>query len=248
VYQPIVYDQNPHPVAYESLLRWNHHELGPVPPLDIITTAEQTGLIESLTLWIIARVAADAARIRSVTRGAPIQPSLAINLSFSQLEIPGIRQVLLANAARYDIAPEALTIEVTETKLINASDAAADAIADLADAGFTLALDDFGTGYSSLEYLTRLPFASLKIDRAIVSRVADNPSARRIVGAIHTMCSDLGMAVIAEGVETADELEQCRALGLTEFQGYHLGRPAPLERWLDLYRGAGAVGVTSSPS
>jgi diguanylate cyclase (GGDEF)-like protein/PAS domain S-box-containing protein len=235
-YQPIV--QLPFtpgaPRYAEALLRWNHPVRGAVPPAHFIPAAETSGLILEIGDWILEEAAAQALRWRE--RGHP-QMRIGINTSpiqfRNQLDRPGDWAGHLQSIG---LAPDGLVLEITEGLLIENDDAVAALVRKLKEAGFRIALDDFGTGYASLAYLHRYPIDAVKIDRSFVMGLGEDPRALALCRAIVTMTHELGMHVVAEGVETAEQAELLTAMGCDWAQGYYFGRPvgaAEFEaRWL----------------
>lgn len=226
--QPIMDLRNGRIVAAESLSRWNDPDLGRVPPDRFIPMAERTGLISGLTRWNIntsLRHAAEARRIDATLE-------IAINLSPRVFGEPGLVEHLASTAAVWDIPPNAVTLEVTETALMADPESSERLLGRLCDAGFGVAFDDFGTGYSSLAYLKRFPATELKIDRAFIKDLPRDPRALPLVGAIIELGHQLDLLVVAEGVEDAESLELLEQAGCDRAQGYFIERPQPVEEFL----------------
>ncbi|RJQ83509.1 sensor domain-containing protein [Amycolatopsis panacis] len=221
-YQPVVDLRTGEMVAVEALLRWTHPKHGAISPAEFIPLAEESELINILGKFILQDTARELAAQRT-EHGLGL--SLKVNLSVRQLDdphlIPAVRDVLSTTG----LPPEALTLEVTESALMRDASAAAEVLTALRSLGVLLAIDDFGTGYSSLAQLRRLTLDTLKIDRSFITGIADSRDAAAIVASIIAMAHAVGLTVVAEGVETADELELLRELGCDQAQGYHLGRP-----------------------
>jgi diguanylate cyclase (GGDEF)-like protein/PAS domain S-box-containing protein len=219
-YQPIVRLDTGRISGAEALLRWNHPGRGLVPPGLFIPVAEETGLIDKLGLWVLR----DACRAQVAWSAHEMK--VAVNLSPRQLYDPHLAQrvadILAATGARADH----LVLEVTESALID-DRVAAPALAALKELGAALALDDFGTGYSSLTSLRRYPFDTIKIDRSFVAEIGRSTQDMAIVQHVIHLAHDLGMRVVAEGVETAQQLDMLAEAGADVAQGYFLGRPAP---------------------
>jgi diguanylate cyclase (GGDEF)-like protein/PAS domain S-box-containing protein len=219
-YQPVVHLATGRVSAAEALLRWQHPTRGLVPPGLFIPVAEETGLIDRLGLWVLDHAC------RQQVAWADHDVTVEVNLSPRQLfdpELPRrVADVLTRTGARAD----RLMLEVTESALID-DRVARSALAALEDLGVGLALDDFGTGFSSLTSLRRYPFDTVKIDRSFVAEITGNPRDRSIVRNIINLAHDLGMKIVAEGVETAEQLSVLTDIGADAAQGYHLGRPAP---------------------
>jgi predicted signal transduction protein with EAL and GGDEF domain len=222
----------------EALLRWHHPQLGQLSPAVFIPLAEETGLIHALGAWVIGEA---CAHIRAWDRdGVAFGGRLAINVSAWQLNHPRFAEQLEAQVHAAGIEPARLTLELTESALLHDFDSALDTLNQLAGAGFHLALDDFGTGYSSLSYLQRLPLDVLKVDRAFVSELqpgSANPLASFIVDVAHR----LGIAAVAEGVETVPQRLTRERLGCDGLQGYLVCRPLDepsFRQWLAAHRQA----------
>jgi diguanylate cyclase (GGDEF)-like protein len=222
-FQPQV-DMQGRLVGAEALLRWHHPILGSVPPDTFIPIAEETGLIHILGSWVIEQ---SCRYIRDwQQRGIDFGGRLAVNVSAWQLAHPQFVRRLEEQVHEAGIDPSMLTLELTESALINDFDSALATLRRLSDIGFRLALDDFGTGYSSLAYLQQLPLEELKIDRSFVSSL--EPSIPQpLVGFIIDVGKRLGMTTIAEGVETRQQQLMLEQLGCECLQGYLICRPMP---------------------
>jgi EAL domain-containing protein (putative c-di-GMP-specific phosphodiesterase class I) len=220
LYQPIVDLVDHGVVGFEALVRWSHPERGLLGPGSFIALAEETGLIVDLGEWVLQEAARTvAAWDLPSTR----ELSLSVNVSSRQLSSAG----LLASvaAARAAIWPTALCLELTESTLMDDTVTVRDMIERLTSAGTSLSIDDFGTGYSSLSYLTRLPVTTLKIDQSFVSALGVIAQAQTVAAAILSLATQLGLKVIAEGVETADQERLLVALGCRTAQGFLFHRP-----------------------
>ncbi|MEI7037735.1 putative bifunctional diguanylate cyclase/phosphodiesterase [Fulvimonas yonginensis] len=230
-FQPLVSRQGDL-LGAEALLRWRHPQLGELSPSVFIPLAEETGLIHALGAWVIREA---CAHIRAWDRdGVAFGDRLAVNVSAWQLAQPQFAAQLEAEVRGAGVEPSRLTLELTESALLQDFDSALDTLRQLAAAGFRLALDDFGTGYSSLSYLQRLPLDVLKIDRAFVSEL--HPSASTpLAGFIIDVAHRLGVAAVAEGVETVAQRLALERLGCDGLQGYLICRPvdeAGFRQWL----------------
>lgn len=230
-YQPQVCLRTGKVVGVESLVRWRHSELGLLPPADFVPLAERTGLIGALT----GRVLDDGiAKARAwELRGRPLV--VAVNVSVRDVLDPELPCVVGAAVSAAGLRPELLRLEITETQLLSDLDLALRNLQALARLGVRLALDDFGAGYASLGYLRRLPIDQLKIDRSLVAEMAHDNKSASIVKAALILGTDLGLEVIAEGVEDDAIRERLVALGYGLGQGYGLARPmaeAELAAWL----------------
>jgi diguanylate cyclase (GGDEF)-like protein len=227
-YQPIVALGNGDLAGFEALIRWRHPQRGDVPPGEFIPIAEESGQILSIGHWVLEQAAEQAViwRGRGGTSGEPL--TVAVNLSARQLSRGDLPEEVGAVLAAAGLEPERLLIEITESMLMENTQATLATLRALRELGVRLVLDDFGTGYSSLSYLERFPIDALKIDRSFVAGL-DSGGSAAIVTAIVSMAHSLGMTVTAEGVETEDQLEQLRRLGCEYAQGFFFGRPAPPE-------------------
>jgi diguanylate cyclase (GGDEF)-like protein/PAS domain S-box-containing protein len=206
----------------EALIRWNDPDTGMVPPLRFIHILEETGMIFEVGRWALRQALADQQRWRG--KGLTV-PRVAVNVSARQLRDPHfVRDVQLALASQEGLMP-ALELEITESLLMEDIERNIERLKTLRDLGVTIAMDDFGTGYSSLNYLARLPMDTLKIDRSFVLGMAQSPVNWTIVSTIISLAHSLGLKVVAEGVETEEQLHLLRLLKCDEMQGFLLGRP-----------------------
>ena len=232
-YQPMVDLGSGALVCAEALVRWQHSELGLVPPAQFIALAEETGLINPLGKWVLRSACACAKQWQS-DRERPLR--LAVNLSGKQFGdhrlVASIQEVL----AETGLDPTLLELEITENTVMQNTDNAVSMISELKRLGIHVSVDDFGTGYSSLSYLKRLPLDALKIDRSFVGNVPADPDDSAIVKAIVAMAHSLRLGVVAEGVETADQIRFLREQSCDIVQGYYLGRPMPQDQFAALVR------------
>jgi diguanylate cyclase (GGDEF)-like protein len=224
-YQPIVDLGSGTVTGAEALIRWQHPTRGLVPPVEFLPVAEASGLI----LPIGDRVLEQAcAQLRQWDVGERPEPfMLSINVSNRQFWLGGLAHDVATALAAHGLPASSLAIEITEGVIMHDVKLASNTLADLHALGVQVHIDDFGTGYSSLEALHDLTLDALKIDRSFVSRLTDNPRSRELVRTIVKMGLNLGLDVIAEGIETTRELELVRELGCTHGQGYLFSRPAP---------------------
>ncbi|MEQ9501606.1 MAG: EAL domain-containing protein [Deltaproteobacteria bacterium] len=222
----------------EALLRWIDPELGFVSPADFIPVAEEAGLITRIDKWVLERSCEEAVRWRSL--GLP-NLCMAVNISAEQFSEPGFVDVVRSTLERTGLPPELLELELTERTLMNDSAAAVEILGNLRALGCRIALDDFGTGFSSLSYLTRFSVDTLKIDRAFITDVQEHADRGAIVRAIIAMSKSLRIQVVAEGVETAEELAFLGELECDLVQGYYFAKPLPSDDFLD-YSGARLAG------
>ena len=230
-YQPRIDLRSMEPVGMEALIRWNHPERGRVPPQQFIAIAEETGLIAAIGHWVLLEACAQTRRLID-EYGRPIRVS--VNVSARQLAQPGFGAEVRDVLARTGLPPSCLELELTESALIEDIEHTASMLRELKKLGLVLAVDDFGTGYSSLAYLRRFPIDVLKLDRSFVLQQDDTITAFEFVKAFVGMAHALNMAVVAEGVETAEVLDFLCAAECDEAQGYYLARPAPLDAVRDL--------------
>ena len=215
----------------EALVRWEHPQRGLVPPLEFIPFAEQTGFIRQLTLWMFDA----AARLQAPLQALGLQ-RVSINLSTRDLldiDLPAKLDELLI---RHRAVASGFCLEITESAIMDDPERAEATLNRLAQRGFKLSIDDFGTGYSSLAYLKRLPVDELKIDKSFVMGMEHSDDDLKIVRSTIDLAHNLGLSVVAEGVENAAILEQLSQLGCDEAQGYHLSRPLPVDGFIDWAR------------
>jgi len=222
-YQPIVATGNGRVTGVEALLRWEHPTHGAVPPSTMIPLAEQSGQIGTIGRWILARACADQHAWNAEVHRP--QVAMSVNVSALQLMARGFVNSVGAILATTNVAPELLTLEVTENVFVQDSDRALVVLRGLKDLGVSIALDDFGTGYSSLSYLKQFPVDIVKIDRCFITDIHTNPTSLHIVGAVVDLAHGLGLKVVAEGVETSEQHEQAFSLGCDYCQGFYFQRP-----------------------
>lgn len=223
-YQPIVSLADVRLVSFEALSRWKHPELGVVEPVEFIRVAEETGLIVALGDWVLNEACAQMRRWHDSFPNWHAL-SISVNVSAKQLQdehfVTGVRETL----ARSGLSGEHLRIEITESVLMHDPVEAAAILRELRGMGIRLDMDDFGTGYSSLAYLHQFPLDALKIDRSFVSGLGSGVAYPEIVQTVIALARQLGLEVIAEGVESDEQERQLLALGCTYGQGYHFARP-----------------------
>lgn len=223
-YQPVINLMTGTITGVEALVRWQHPKRGLVPPLDFIPLAEESGIIMALGEWVLAEACRQAGKW---VDGDGKQLKLAVNLSPRQLNFKDIVTRVAALLETNVIAASALTLEVTESVLMQNPEMATKTLRALSDLGVKIAVDDFGTGYSSLAYLKQFPIDFIKIDRAFVQGVPGNENDSAIVQTIIAMAHQLGIHLIAEGIETAEQAECLKRWGCEEAQGYLFSRPIP---------------------
>ncbi|MBK9155348.1 MAG: PAS domain S-box protein [Chloracidobacterium sp.] len=222
LYQPIIDLTTGATREFEALIRWNHPRYGRVGPDDFVGAAEESGLIIPIGNWIINEACEQASKWQSMTAG---EISISVNLSAKQLLHPSLAGQVKAVLAQSQLKASQLKIEVTESTVMEHSDRSMSVLSELSDLGISLSTDDFGTGYSSLSYLQRFPFDRLKIDRSFVDEMGKNDKCAAIVKTILMLGENLGIEVVAEGIETEQQLRSLRELGCRFGQGYLFSRP-----------------------
>lgn len=222
-YQPQISLSNHHLIGFEALLRWNHPTRGQISPLEFIPLAEESGLIEAIGNWVMSEACSQTRDW--IAAGFPLQ-SIAVNCSMRQLQSPelllaGVKAALQASG----LPPQVLELEITESVLATDVESKIALLDQIRAIGVRIAIDDFGTGYSSLSYLKRMPIDKLKIDRSFVSDIDVNENDRAIASTIIALGHALKLKIVAEGVETAEQLEVLDAMACDEAQGYFWARP-----------------------
>jgi predicted signal transduction protein with EAL and GGDEF domain len=220
-YQPIVELGTGRISGLEALVRWDHPELGIVPPSEFMPIAEESGLIVPIGTGVMREAASWLQEMNGVA--APL--TLAVNLSPRQLVEPDILESIESVLEDSALEPERLVVDITESVLLSEAEAVVPLLADLRTRGVRVAVDDFGTGYSSLSYLRRLPIDLLKIDRAFVSGMTEAVEDVVVAEAVVKLAGALGFSTIAEGIETPEQARELQALGSTFGQGYLYGPP-----------------------
>jgi diguanylate cyclase (GGDEF)-like protein len=229
VYQPVVELDGGEVVAVEALVRWQHPERGLLEPMEFIPVAEDSGLIAALGDWVLAAACRDGAEWqRRYDRAEPLL--VCVNASPRQLADAAFPARVADVMARAGLAPGSLALEITESVLMEEAHAPVTVLAGLREYGLRLMLDDFGTGYSSLAYLKRFPLDVLKIDRSFVAGLGRDEDDAAIVAAVIEMARQLGLTVVAEGVERPEQLERLRDLGCDRVQGRLIAEPMPAAR------------------
>ncbi len=225
-YQPIVHIDTGAIAGFEALVRWQHPERGMLPPVEFITTAEETGLIVPLGRYVLEEACRQAATWADmhVTGG---QLRVSVNVSAKQLAQPGWSDEVAQVLAESELAPRQLVLEITESVLMDDTDRTAVRLEELRRLGVRIAIDDFGAGYSSLGYLRRLPVDILKIDKSFIDGVAEGPHESALARAVVKLASTLRLEAVAEGISTRKQLLQLRRLRCPYGQGYYFSRPQP---------------------
>ncbi|WP_210405988.1 EAL domain-containing protein [Micromonospora sp. MH33] len=228
-FQPIVDLATGTVRSAEALVRWRHPRLGVLPPARFLPLAEETGLILAIDRWVIH----EATRAAATWREQAPEVTVAVNIAAAHLRRPDLIATVTGAVGAAGLPPRALTLELTESALIEGSEAVLDRLTQLRDLGIRIAIDDFGTGYSSLSYLHRIPATELKIDRSFVSRLdADDARAYATVEMINRLAGAFDLAVVAEGVETRSQHAAVTAIGCLHGQGWRYGRPVALSELL----------------
>ncbi|MEE9494850.1 MAG: EAL domain-containing protein [Gammaproteobacteria bacterium] len=216
--------------SVEALVRWQHKVHGEVNPDEFIELAERTGLINPLTNWVVENAIQQAA----TWKNQGLNLNVAINISPSVLMDPLLHDTFTGLLAAYKVPAECIMLEITENALMEDRDRAVAVLDQFAKTGFSLAIDDFGTGYSSLAYINRLPVHELKIDKSFVQDMATNESNAVIVRATIDLAHNIGIKVVAEGVEDEATLHQLEELGCDVIQGYYISKPLTVENIPDM--------------
>jgi diguanylate cyclase (GGDEF)-like protein len=230
-YQPKVKLDSKTFYGFEALLRWNHPELGFVPPNDFIPIAEVTSLIHPLTAWVLEKSIAQCCLWHS----QGLNVSVAVNLSARNLLDENMPKLVRTLLQKYGLPASSLELEITESSIMSDPARALRVLQQLHDLGAQLSIDDFGTGYSSLAYLKKLPVQTLKIDYSFIRNMLEDRQDELIVESTIHLAHSLSLKVVAEGVENAALIERLSSMGCDEAQGYHIGRPMPLaqiDEWM----------------
>lgn len=223
-YQPVFSMPTGRMEGIEVLLRWQHPELGLISPQKFITLAEETGLIVPIGEWVLKTT---CLQIKTWLKQGYEVPRMAINLSIRQFRHKALLSDISRVLGESGINPNCLSFEITESMLAQNVDEAARILTQLNEMGLEIALDDFGTGYSSLSYLKRFPITTLKIDRSFVRDIATDPNDAAIIAAIIAMAGSLNMRVVAEGIETEEQLDFLKKQGCRHYQGFYFSKPIP---------------------
>ncbi len=234
LYYQVQVDQLARPFGAEVLIRWIHPERGMISPLDFIPLAEETGLILPIGEWVLDTACAqlEVWQKKKSTKNL----TLSVNVSAKQFSQADFVRQVQAKLSRYNVKPQHLKLELTESILLENVDNIVISMVALESIGVQFSLDDFGTGYSSLQYLKMLPLNQLKIDQSFVRDIVEDSNDRSIVGTIIAMAKNLGFEVIAEGVETEAQKELLLSKGCQHFQGYLFGKPMPIEQFGSLLK------------
>ena len=230
-YQPIVAVADRKIVGFEALIRWIRPEVGMVSPLDFVQTAERTGLIVPIGLWVLEQAGFILQRMRNAVRAATGQDRelfMTVNVSARQLRDLADVQAMCATIQACGVDPRHLKLEITENVLVEHADTALEALQRFRSLGVEIAIDDFGTGYSSLSYLHRYPVSTLKVDRSFTSSMFASEQSRKLMRSIIGLAQGLGLDVVAEGIEREEELALLEKMGCAHGQGYLFSKPVTL--------------------
>jgi EAL domain-containing protein (putative c-di-GMP-specific phosphodiesterase class I) len=215
-------------LGFEALVRWQHPEQGLLYPKDFIAIAEDAGLIVAIDFWVLLEA---CTRLRAWQEQFPIAMNLTmnVNLSAKQFTKPNLTSEIENILKQANLNNHNLKIEITESILIEKTSLAAQILGELSERNIQTCIDDFGTGYSSLSYLHRFPIHTLKIDQSFINQLDHNPEDGEIVKAIIVLGINLGLNVVAEGVETAEQLDRLKNYNCQAGQGYYLFKPLEAE-------------------
>jgi EAL domain-containing protein (putative c-di-GMP-specific phosphodiesterase class I) len=230
-YQPVADVASGQIVGAEALLRWDHPQRGRLEPDSFIPLAEETGLIVPVGEWVLREACLEA---KTWQDAGYLPIHIGVNLSARQLNHKGLVNLVTRVLDESGISPEWLQLEITEGDVMSNVEFIIGVLHRLRGMGVGISVDDFGTGYSSLSYLKRFPIDSVKIDRSFVRDLATDASDAAIVTTIIAMARNLNLRVVAEGVETEEQLEFLRRRGCDEFQGYLVSRPVPAQAFTRL--------------
>jgi EAL domain-containing protein (putative c-di-GMP-specific phosphodiesterase class I) len=233
-YQPQVKASSCELLGFEALARWRHPVRGLIPPGEFIPLAEETGLISALGEWVLRTACSEAARWTQ-----PLK--VAVNLSPREFQQGDLPELVFAILSETGLSPNRLEIEITETAIFADMSRALSILRRLKALGISIAMDDFGTGYASLATLQAFPFDKIKIDRSFVGQVETSPQAAVIVRAVLGLGRSLGIGVVAEGVETAEQMRFLVGENCEELQGYLFGKPQPIESFAEAVGGRQAA-------
>ncbi|MDN3560402.1 bifunctional diguanylate cyclase/phosphodiesterase [Vreelandella neptunia] len=242
-YQPQIHAPSGRVVGVEALIRWQHPERGNIPPSDFISLAEDTGQIIPISEWVLATACRDAQQLNGLGLG---DITMAVNISPMQFQRPGFLASIEQVLASSGLTPALLELELTEGVLMDSAEQAIQALKNLRALGVQIALDDFGTGFSSLSYLKRLPINRIKIDRSFVRDVITDRYDAAIIDGVVAMAGKMGLEVLVEGVETAEQFGYLQQHHCDYFQGYYFARPMPLSALYEFLHKPPAVVMSGS--
>jgi diguanylate cyclase (GGDEF)-like protein len=226
-YQPKIRLSDERVVGLEALLRWNHPEMGMVRPDRFIPIAEDTGMIVEIGAWVIDQACSDLVRLRDELSVTDLRVS--VNVSARQMRSESLVDTVARSLVEHQVPPSSLCLELTESILMENLDSVSTQLKMLRVYGTQVSIDDFGTGYSSLAYLSSLPVDELKIDRAFVKVLDEDPHAPDVIGAVVNLAKALDIRTVAEGTETRDQVDRLKSLGCEEAQGFFFAKPVSME-------------------
>jgi EAL domain-containing protein (putative c-di-GMP-specific phosphodiesterase class I) len=227
-YQPLVSLRTGRVTGLEALVRWEHPDRGVVPPADFLTVAEETGLIVPIGKWVLFEACRQIREWQAAhPRAEPL--TIGVNLSVKQFSQPDLIDQIRSALETTGASPASLRLEITESAIIDKGRVAISILSRIRELGVQVYLDDFGTGYSSLSYLHGLPIDAIKIDRAFVSSMDTDDKNLQLVRTILTLAQIVGVRAEAEGISTAEQLRELRALNCEQGQGYLFSAPIPRE-------------------
>jgi EAL domain-containing protein (putative c-di-GMP-specific phosphodiesterase class I) len=237
-YQPKVDARTGMVRSAEALIRWVHPERGTVSPVDFIPLAEECGLIGAIGTWVIREACRQARAWQDA--GVP-RLRISVNLAASQFRDSALVDTIRSALDDADLEARYLEVELTESAVMTNPEQSVMILEQLSAMGVLVSVDDFGTGYSSMSYLRRFPIDKLKIDRVFINEIVSRPEDASIVRAIVSLAHSLRLKVVAEGVETAEQLDFLKAAGCDEYQGFHFSRPLPAADFERLMRQSSAA-------
>jgi EAL domain-containing protein (putative c-di-GMP-specific phosphodiesterase class I) len=227
-YQPQIAIDTRKVFCGEALVRWRHPERGVLDPVHFVPLAEEMGYLAAIDEWVLRTA---CTQVRGWHNAGLTHLCVAVNLSAKQFQKADLIESITGILGETGLDPEHLAVEITESVVMRNLDLILPTMNKLAEMGVGISIDDFGTGYSSLNYLKKLPVQKLKIDKSFIRDIAIAPEDGAIVGAVITMAGKLKMTVIAEGVETKEQMEHLRSLGCNEMQGYLFSKPIPADKF-----------------
>jgi diguanylate cyclase (GGDEF)-like protein len=228
MFQPVVDIAGGRTAGAEALVRWEHPRLGMILPGSFVPLAEENGLIIDLDRWVLRAACHEAARWNTPAGGPPLH--VAVNISGRTLGDPGLLDVVRTALVDSGLAPERLQLEVVESRSLGNLPGVVDTLNAIRHIGVQVALDDFGTGFSTLSWLQRLPVDRIKVDRSFIAQLPEDRASEALLRGVVALGAELGIEVVAEGVETPEQLETVRSAGCRLVQGYLLGRPGPADQ------------------
>jgi len=231
LWQPLVSLKTGRISGAEALLRWNHSDRGVVMPTSFLNLAEETGLMAPITDWVLAAACAQGL---AWSNRHPSGLRISVNLSPSLFSTRNVQEMVRGALTKSGLPPHLLDLEITEQVLLGKMDDVAATVTNLRDVGVNFSIDDFGTGYSSLAYVKSFPVQRLKVDQTFIEKIATDPSDAAIVRAVINLAHGLGMTVVAEGVETEEQISALRELGCDEVQGFFVREPVSADQLTEM--------------